>query len=95
MKYEALKTFTVKTKEGGSLTLKPGQTIILKEEKALKLIKEGKIKPLPYLENDILRIPFNSPGRFHWWNRGQSILDTLKELNANEEIIKRYKFFSN
>lgn len=51
--------------------------------------------PKPYIRNGILHIPFDSPSRFHWWNRGQSVLDTLKELKASEEIIKKYRFYSN
>lgn len=37
-----------------------------------------------------LIIPFSSDPKYHWWNKGQSILETLKELGASEEIIERY-----
>lgn len=45
MKYEVATFFTVKTKQG-DLNLHPGQVITLAEEKALKLIMEGKIKTI-------------------------------------------------
>jgi hypothetical protein len=40
------------------------------------------VAPLPYLLSDgALRIPFNSPERYHWWKEGgQSIRETLAEL---------------
>lgn len=53
MTYEIITPFTVKTKQG-DLTLNPGQTIILAEEKAAKLIGEGKIKPIGEPKHDTL-----------------------------------------
>ena len=38
-----------------------------------------------------LVIPFESNPRYHWWRGGgQSILDTLLELGAQEDILDRY-----
>ena len=37
-----------------------------------------------------LVIPFSGPRRFHWWNRGQGILETLLGLGADDETIKQY-----
>lgn len=93
-RYEVIADFAAKTPEGIK-ELKKGQVIRLSEQSAKQLLEAGKIKPLPYLDNDGLRIPFDSPKKYHWWNRGQGVLDTLKELKASEEIIKRYKFYSN
>ena len=45
----------------------------------------------PYInENQELIIPFNTPGKYRWWKGGQSIKETLEELGATEEIMKRY-----
>mgnify|MGYP001582793705 CR=1 FL=1 len=43
----------------------------------------------------VLVIPYNSNQKYHYWNGGQSICDTLKELGASDEIIKRYKYYRN
>lgn len=37
-----------------------------------------------------LVISFSSPRKFHWWNGGQGISETLLELGADDETIKRY-----
>jgi len=137
MTYEIITPFTVKTKQG-NLTLNPGQTITLAEEKAVKLIGEGKIKPigepkhdtlnnlLSYFEEKgkiknefesealnermaimgencdpeqvepfvtdfgVLVIPFNSDKKYHYWNGGQGVCDTLKELGRCD-LISKYK----
>jgi len=45
----------------------------------------------PYLtENDELIIPSDAPVKYKWWNGGQSVKETLKELNATEEVVRRY-----
>lgn len=94
-RYEVIADFTAKTLEGIKL-LKKGQVIKLPEQSAKQLVEARKIKPLPCITDyGSLVIPHNSPSRFHWWDRGQSVLDTLKELKASEEIIKRYRFYSN
>lgn len=33
-----------------------------------------------------LHIPFNSHPRYHWWSGGQSIVQTLAELNAPADV---------
>lgn len=41
----------------------------------------SEVTPMPYLtERGDLVIPFDSPSRYHWWNSGQSIAETLAEL---------------
>jgi hypothetical protein len=37
-----------------------------------------------------LIIPLTSDPRFHWWAGGQSIAETLQELNAPSEVWRRY-----
>lgn len=44
----------------------------------------------PYIKDGHLVIPFNSNPKYHWWAGGQSIIETLKELNAPEEVVDRY-----
>lgn len=44
--------------------------------------------------NGILCIPANAPEHQRWWlpGVGQSIMDTLKEIGASEEIIEKYQY---
>jgi hypothetical protein len=37
-----------------------------------------------------LIIPCNSDRRYHWWDGGQSIRETLRELGASPDVIARY-----
>ncbi|GAN31888.1 MAG: hypothetical protein DYG83_18135 [Candidatus Brocadia sp. AMX2] len=126
MRYEVTTPFTVKTKQG-DLNLHPGQVITIAEEKALKLIMEGKIKTIgepigeisaekeslnermcimgencepgqtePYVtDSGVLVIPFNSHRKYHYWNGGQSVCDTLKEIGRCDLIDKYKSFYSN
>jgi hypothetical protein len=90
LRYEVIESFSVKT-PAGTKELEKGQIIKLSEQSAGQLIESGKIKPLPYIDNGVLRIPFNSPHKYHWWNRGQDIGITLREMGASDEILKRYE----
>jgi len=45
MHYEALKNFKLNT-PSGLLEISPGQNVLLQPERALKLVTEGKIKPV-------------------------------------------------
>lgn len=46
---------------------------------------------MPYLkENGELIIPNNAPAKYRWWDGGQSVKETLEELEASEEVIERY-----
>ncbi len=48
--------------------------------------------PQPYIDkNGTLVIPLNSEPKYHWWNGGQSIRGTLRELGASDDILKKYK----
>jgi hypothetical protein len=45
----------------------------------------------PYVdEHGILIIPFDSDPKYHWWASGQSVIETLRELNTPPEIIAIY-----
>ena len=95
MKFEVLQDLKLKT-EKGVIELHKGQIIEVQLGKVTKLVEAGKIKPLPHITDyGSLTIPHNSPSRFHWWNRGQSVLKTLGELKADNEIIQRYKYYRN
>lgn len=60
-------------------------------ESAVQVTEEFYMENKPYINDaGILIIPFNSDKKYHWWNGGQSVEDTLKELNAPEEVIKKY-----
>jgi hypothetical protein len=53
----------------------------------------NKIGPFrkPFIEGDELVIPCDSDPRFHWWKPcGQSIAETLRELQASDEVWKNY-----
>lgn len=46
---------------------------------------------IPRIENDNLVLTFASHPKYHWWtNDGQSILETLIEINAPWEVAKKY-----
>jgi hypothetical protein len=47
--------------------------------------------PAPYInpKGDLMLSAYSDP-KYHWWARGQSVEQTLRELNAPPEIIKRY-----
>lgn len=44
----------------------------------------------PYIEGGLLTIPFNAPRKYRWWDGGQTIMETLTEIGADEETKKRY-----
>ena len=45
----------------------------------------------PYLtDSGELIIPTDVPEKYKWWAGGQSIKETLAELNASDEVVHRY-----
>lgn len=91
IQYVVIKDITVKTHEDLK-ALKNGQIIKIAEKSACQLIERGFIKPLPYITGwGSLVIPHNSPECYHWWNGGQSVLNTLLELAASPEVLAKYK----
>ena len=90
MKFEVVEDFKIKTTSKGIIELRQGQIIKMSPEQAQKLA--DKIKPLPHIDHSgTLIIPSDSPQKYRWWQKGQSIKDTLRELEASDEILKRYK----
>ena len=52
---------------------------------------ENNVKP--YIKNETLVIPVNVDLKYKYWTKsGQSLIKTLIELNASEEMISRYSF---
>ncbi len=46
---------------------------------------------IPYLtENGELIISSDAPSKYKWWAGGQSVKETLEELEASEDVMKRY-----
>ena len=63
---------------------------LCKAETLAELGEESK-PPKPYVSRGgDLVIPFNAARMYHWWNGGQSILDTLQELGAAADVVRRY-----
>ncbi|NUO10028.1 MAG: hypothetical protein HUU08_15375 [Candidatus Brocadia sp.] len=82
---------TVETREGLK-KLRAGVVVKISEKSADQLIETDKIKPLPYITDfGCLIIPYNSPIRYHWWNGGQSVVNTLFELGASCEVLAKYR----
>jgi hypothetical protein len=49
---------------------------------------------LPFFTADgTLSIPFDSPGRYHWWRGGQSVKETIAELRAREQEVANAALF--
>ena len=46
--------------------------------------------PKPCIVNNELRIPRNCAPKFRWWQSGQSIFNTLLELDAPDELIEQH-----
>jgi hypothetical protein len=59
---------------------------------ALKPEQQTEYVAQPYIDsNNELRIPFNSDPKYHYWKRcGQSLLETLRELKASDEVVRKY-----
>lgn len=50
----------------------------------------------PYVtESGVLVIPFNSSTKYHYWNGGQPVCDTLRELGRCDLINKYKSVYSN
>jgi hypothetical protein len=80
MRLLVIRPISVKTSRG-VYTYAPGATLIALEIQAEILKRTGKVVPLPYLDDsgDVV-IPFDSDPRFHWWAGGQTLKETLSEL---------------
>jgi hypothetical protein len=80
MKLLVIRPISVKSSHG-VYTYAPGATLTASEIQAEVLKRTGKVVPLPYLDDsgDVV-IPFDSDPRFQWWAGGQTLNDTLREL---------------
>ena len=48
-------------------------------------------KGIPYMDNTGgIIIPFNADAKYHYWNGGQPLSDTLMELNITEDIWRKH-----
>ena len=56
----------------------------------LQRIVDGRDYPKPFIINDELRIPGNCHPKYKWWAGGQSVITTLLDLEASDNIIERY-----
>jgi hypothetical protein len=66
----------------------------LKKYKAeiLARLRVRQTGPPPHIDAaGVLVIPFDCPEKYHWWNGGQTVLETLTELGASDETMTRYK----
>jgi predicted amidohydrolase YtcJ len=45
----------------------------------------------PYIDSSgAIVIPSNADPKYHYWNGGQSLADTLRELNAPENVWRNH-----
>ena len=54
----------------------------------LWLLEEG--EPKPELTADGLRFPFSCAPKWRWWADGQPLAQTLADLDAPADVVKRY-----
>ena len=48
-------------------------------------------RPKPFIDgNGTLHTPLASDPRYHWWNGGQTVEQTLLELDAPPDVMRRY-----
>lgn len=48
-------------------------------------------KDTPYIDNSgTIIIPFNADSKYHYWNGGQPLHDTLAELNVPESVWRNH-----
>jgi hypothetical protein len=52
-------------------------------------ITETAVTP-PVLMGDTLVLPATVPKKYKWWDGGQSLLDTLREMDAPGHVIEKY-----
>jgi len=82
-----------------------GSVINLPEKSAQMFVQQGKIVPVPeeppkevrpyVTDYGILVIPWNSARKYHYWNTGQSVCDTLKELGRCDLVSTYKSIYSN
>lgn len=72
--------------DGDKLIVSPSSQLTESDREVIKKEKQALLQilaPRPYLTGDgELRIPLNASAQYRWWQGGQSVWATLKELNA-------------
>lgn len=79
--------------EGDRLAVEPADklTEALRQEIRARKAELLQLLTKPYLTlNGELRIPFTADAKYHWWKGGQSLAETLTELNAPPDVWRRY-----
>jgi hypothetical protein len=87
------KGFTLTPLPEGKLAVKPAEKLTEALREDLRRYKPEVLRLLtrPYLtDKGELRIPFTADPKYHWWKGGQSITETLQELNAPADVWRRY-----
>jgi hypothetical protein len=46
----------------------------------------------PHIEDGTLKIPLDCDKKYHYWNGGQRLIETLGELDAPASLFKNYVF---
>jgi len=85
--------FTLIPLPDGKLAVKPADRLTEDLRQSIRQCKHEMVNLLtyPYLTaKGVLIIPLTADRRFHWWNGGQSIRQTLRELNAPPDVFARY-----
>ena len=86
--------FTLRPLAGGRVEVSPASKLPQELREQLRQCKGevlALLNPRPYInDRGELIIPFASDPRYHWWAGGQSIAETLAELNAPPEVWRRY-----
>jgi len=85
--------FTLTPLPGGRLEVRPTSKLPeeLREELRQRKAEVLMLLTRPYISDlGELIIPFNADPRYRWWAGGQSIAQTLIELDASPETLRRY-----
>ena len=75
----------------GALTSEQKDELAIHKQDIIQILKDIQKANQPYInEHGVLVIPFDGDPKYHWWAGGQSVLETLQELNASPEVIAMY-----
>lgn len=77
----------------GKLAVKPATRLTDSLREQIRAHKAAVVALMtkPYLTPaGELRIPFTADKKYHWWAGGQSLAETLHELNAPPDVWRRY-----
>ena len=91
---------SVQLKDGGQLRIEAPKGVLTDQIKAelaeckpdiLRILKDIQETNKPYIDkHGVLVVPLDSDSKFHWWAGGQSIIETLRELKASDEVFAMY-----